>query len=67
MSQSNLVCFEHGSVKLTQQRRDHFTVTYHLQIKGNLKYEQAATELGACLMHQAACDGLLDNREPGEK
>ena len=33
------------------------------QIKNNLTYAEAAAELGACIMHAAACEGKLDNGE----
>ena len=52
---------ELGLVKLQQTGKDRFTVVYFKQIKKGLNYHDAALELGACLMHQAACDGLLDN------
>lgn len=54
-------------VKLEQQGIDRFTVTYGLQVKKNLSYNEAATELGASIMHALACDSLLDNREKGER
>ena len=54
-------------VTLIQTGVDSFTVTYGLQIKKNLRYSAAATELGACIMHALACDGKLDNRKKGEK
>jgi hypothetical protein len=57
----NKTCFEIEcagfEIRLTQQGVDRFTVTY----------EEAASELGSCLMHAAACEGKLDNRERGEK
>jgi len=55
------------SVGLFQDGIDSFTVVYGKQIKGKLTYGQAATELGACIMHSLACDGKLDNREKGER
>jgi len=54
-------------VTLEQTGIDRFTVTYGKQVKSGLRYGQAATELGACIMHALACDGKLDNREKGEK
>ena len=51
-------------ITLTQQGIDRFTVIYGKQIKARLTYGQAATELGACIMHALACEDLLDNREP---
>ena len=50
-------------IELTQQGRDRFTVIYWKQIKNNLTYAEAAAELGACIMHAAACEGKLDNGE----
>lgn len=60
-------CFHTGAVTLFQTGRDRFTVVYGKQVKKGLTYADAASELGACLMHQAACDGVLDNRLPGER
>lgn len=53
-------------IELTQQGPDNFTVTYWKQVKKRLTYEQAARELGRCLMHAAACAGNLDNRTRAE-
>jgi len=48
-------------VKLEQFANGKFRVTYGLQVNSGLSYSQAAMELGACLMHSAACEGDLDN------
>ena len=48
-------------IELRQQGRDVFSVRYGLQFKGGMGYTSAAAELGECIMHAAACDGLLDN------
>ncbi len=53
-------------IELRQQGVDRFSVRYGLQLKTHLNYASAAKELGACIMHKAACDGALDNREPEE-
>lgn len=53
-------------IELRQQGVDRFSVRYGLQLKTGLDYGRAAAELGACIMHVRACDGVLDNREPGE-
>ena len=53
-------------IALDQQGKDRFRVTYGQQVKAGLTYSQAATELGACIMHALACDGRLDNRARGE-
>ena len=55
------ICFEFEDVKLGQTSNKLFTVIYGQQITEGLTYEKACTELGACLMHQAACNSLLDN------
>ena len=55
------LCLQSGMVTLQQRGKDNFLVRYGKQVKGALTYSQAATEFGACLMHQAACDDLLDN------
>jgi hypothetical protein len=61
------LCFEHENgaypVKLIQNGVDRFTVVYGLQVRSELDYAAAASELGGCLMHMLACDGKLDNRE----
>lgn len=38
-----------------------FVVTYGLQRKTNLTYAQASKELGECIFHHLACEGMLDN------
>ena len=50
-------------IELRQQGRDVFSVRYGLQLKTRLGYSTAARELGECIMHAAACDGLLDNSD----
>jgi hypothetical protein len=63
-------CFKsHGagfSIELIQTGFSEFTVKYGLQIKRELSYSEAAQELGACIMHAAACDGNLDSRTKAE-
>lgn len=54
-------------VKVEQRGKDNFTVTYHLQVRKNLTYAEAAHEFGECVFHALACGGLLDNRAKGEK
>ena len=73
----NTLCFSAGGpnpfagtprgsqlIELRQQGRDRFSVRYGLQLKTGMPYADAAAELGECIMHNLACDGLLDNREP---
>lgn len=48
-----------GAIELWARRAD-FAVVYGLQMKTRLSYAEAATELGACLLHAAQCDGHLD-------
>lgn len=65
-----ITCFELTAaypIKLEQTGVNSFTVTYGLRIKKHLTYTDAASELGSCIMHAAACDGKLDNREKGER
>ena len=50
-------------IELRQHGNDRFSVRYGLQLKTHLTYENAAMELGACIMHAAACDGLLEAGE----
>lgn len=52
-----------STIELRQQGRDRFSVRYGLQLKTGLSYGQAARELGMCIMHMQACEGLLDNAE----
>lgn len=49
------------SVTLQQRGRDKFAVRYGMQVHADLSYSDACAYLGAALMHQAACDGKLDN------
>lgn len=67
----NRTCFQLTDtaypIQLTQQARNRFSVQYGKQVKSGLNYTQAATELGACIMHAAACNDKLDNRMPGER
>ena len=62
-------CFEipERNIALIQDGVDRFTVRYFKQVKNGLTYNKAALELGAAIMHSLACDGLLDNREKGER
>jgi hypothetical protein len=53
-------------ITLEQDGPDDFTVTYGKQVRAHLSYGAAATELGACIMHALALDGMLDNRDPEE-
>lgn len=50
-------------IELRQHGRDNFSVRYGWQLKTGLTYADAVAELGGCIMHMQACDGLLDNRE----
>jgi len=63
-------CFEteidHIPIKLTQRGRNSFTVQYYKYVKRKLTYDEAAMELGSCIMHAAACARRLDNHEKGE-
>lgn len=76
----NVLCFATGGdnyfkdaprgaqmIELRQHGVDRFSVRYGLQLKSDLDYASAAAELGECIMHMRACDGVLDNREPGER
>ena len=48
-------------IKLEQDARGKFRVTYGQQVRTNLGYSAAAHELGECIFHALACDGKLDN------
>lgn len=62
------VCFEVPEkdaafpIRLLQTGFNEFTVEYGKQIKTGLGYSETARELGAAIMHSAACNGTLDNR-----
>jgi len=64
------LCFEYSedpiAIRLYQTGFDEFTVQYGKQIRAGLSYFAASKELGACLMHYAACDGKLDSRDASE-
>lgn len=46
-------------IELLQTGRDRFAVRYGAMKRSGLSYEQAAAELGACIMHNCACAGLI--------
>lgn len=51
------------SVTLWQYKHaaDEFAVSYGAQYHAGMTYDEAAAELGACLMHAATCAGLMDS------
>lgn len=55
-----------ATVILQQDGIDSFTVTYGKQARRGLNYARAGAEFGLCVMHAAACNGNLDNRELAE-
>jgi hypothetical protein len=69
-----IICFTHGPantfkgakskrlIELQQTGFDKFTVVYGLQVKTDLDYSDACTELGSCIMHYQSCEGTIDNR-----
>ena len=54
-------------IRLEQDGVNRFTVVYGRQVKRDLSYAQAATELGECIMHALACDSRLDNRDADDE
>jgi hypothetical protein len=54
------------NITLHQTGVDRFLVTYGVE-KHEGNYEFAARELGECIMHALACEGLLDSHTKGEK
>lgn len=60
------LCLQFDLVTLQQRGKDNFAVRYGKQVDAGLTYGEACSKLGQALMHQAACDGKLDNRERGE-
>jgi hypothetical protein len=61
------LCLQFDAVTLQQRGKDNFAVRYGKQVDADATYAEACALLGAALMHQAACGGLLDNREKGER
>lgn len=49
------------NVQLIRVSKHSFTVKYGLHITTELTYAQAAKEYGQCILHSAACCGLLDD------
>lgn len=61
----NRKCFKIGGgptyqISLAQQGPNLFTVTYGKQVHYGLTYREAAVEIGECIMHSLACEGLVD-------
>lgn len=48
-------------IKLQQDNKGLFIVTYGHHKRTDLDYAGAATELGVCIMHALSCAGLIDN------
>lgn len=46
-------------VSITQTGKDSYTVKYGLQTKRKLNQDEAARELGYCLMHALECAGKI--------
>lgn len=61
------LCLQDGMVTLQQRAKDNFAVRYGREVHAGLSYAETCAKLGQALMHQGACDGLLDNRMPGER
>ena len=61
------ICWSHDLVSLQQRAKGRFAVRYGMQVKADLTYGDACKELGSALMHQMACDSLIDNRDKGER
>lgn len=50
---------DHQWIELRQQGADRFSVRYGGALATDLYYEAAAKDLGASIMHSAACDRLI--------
>lgn len=48
-------------IKVEQRADKRFVVTYGLQVKRGLSYEQAAHAFGTAVFHALACDDKLDS------
>lgn len=55
-----LICLEQRRVAGKK-----FRLTYGLEVKDDLTYEEAARALGLALLHHLSCEGVLDP-PPGE-
>lgn len=45
-----------------------FAVVYGLDLRRGLNHDEAASMFGQCILHQAACDGLIfDEPEPANE
>ena len=47
-------------ISLTRKTKKTFVVEYYLQKEIAYDYNEAAKELGYCIMHALQCDGKLD-------
>lgn len=47
-------------IELQQESEGSFAVVYGGSVKTGLTHDQAAKELGYCLMHHAQCEGLIN-------
>jgi hypothetical protein len=61
------LCLQVDAVTLQQRGRDRFAVRYGKEVNADLTYAEACDYLGRALLHQAACEGKLDNRMVGER
>ena len=52
--------------KIFRGTKDRFTVTYGKQVSKKLSYNEAAQELGACIMHALCCEGKLGNEDSND-
>ena len=48
-------------VRQAEDKKGRFTVIYGLQVKKELGYAAACLELGSCILHMQACDGIVNN------
>lgn len=60
-------CGRFDMVSLQQRGKDNFAVRYGKEVHANLTYGEACDRLGQALMHQLSCEGLVDNRQRGER
>jgi len=63
---NNRLCWTNGrdgveKIELRQGSNRMFMLVYGYSVKGNLSYWLATRELGAAIMHLAACENKLDN------
>lgn len=53
-------------IQLHQVSKTRYLVSYGQQVKTNLTWQEAATELGNCIFHQLECNGKIQRPDVSE-